>query len=275
MRAVDRDPAATDTMNMVFPAPSHAGQSAGNRADPNRWGSSHPGGRYGTHPGWRARLLSAAGTAAVMVTPLLGTLVTWTTAAPVAPAPTAPIVVELLPLAAPPEPVSDLPEGPAEPEQQAAPVRQSKPEPVETVTRILPVIPAPASAPVPEPQTPPAAEPIPQSTAPRSIPAPPAPRAASNTERTWEALLLAHLERHRRYPASARARQIQGVAHLRFRMNRSGKVLGATVLRSSGAAVLDRAALDTLKRAQPLPAIPKERADEVELTLPVEFYVPR
>ena len=33
----------------------------------------------------------------------------------------------------------------------------------------------------------------------------------------------------------------------------------------------EQAALDTLQRAQPLPAIPADRPEVVELTIPVEF----
>ena len=77
----------------------------------------------------------------------------------------------------------------------------------------------------------------------------------------------------RRVPARARAARQQGTVHLRFRMNRAGSVLSMSVLRNSGFVTLDQAALDTLKRAQPLPTIPKDRPDEIELTIPVEFYL--
>jgi protein TonB len=118
-----------------------------------------------------------------------------------------------------------------------------------------------------------AADPVPEKTAPRSLPAPPANRMSSNAETTWEALLLAHLEKYRRYPASARARREEGVAHVHFRMNRAGAVLSAEILRSSGSAMLDRAALDTIRRAQPLPAIPEDKADVLDLSVPVEFFI--
>lgn len=56
-------------------------------------------------------------------------------------------------------------------------------------------------------------------------------------------------------------------------MNRDGHVLSSSLVRTSGFADLDQAALDTLRRADPLPAIPPERSDEVELVVPVEFYL--
>jgi protein TonB len=56
-------------------------------------------------------------------------------------------------------------------------------------------------------------------------------------------------------------------------MNRAGRLLGARILRSSGSPALDRAALETLRRAQPLPSIPEDMPDEVGLDLPVAFYL--
>ncbi len=89
----------------------------------------------------------------------------------------------------------------------------------------------------------------------------------------WEALLEAHLEKHRRYPVTARAMRIQGVAHVRFRMSRAGKLLPVTLSRLSGFDILDRAALDTIRRAQPLLPVPAERADELELLIAVVFFL--
>lgn len=130
------------------------------------------------------------------------------------------------------------------------------------------LIPIEPSAPAAKP-----ADPVPETTAPKTMPAPPARRASSNADATWEALLLAHLEKYRRYPAAARARREEGVTFVTFRMNRAGKVLSASLGRSSGSIFLDRAALDTIRRAQPLPAIPEGKPDEVELSVPVEFFL--
>lgn len=92
---------------------------------------------------------------------------------------------------------------------------------------------------------------------------------------TWEAVLLAHLEKYRRYPATARNRREEGVTYVTFHMNRAGMVLSNRIMRSSGSALLDRAALETLKRAQPLPPIPADRSDPLELSVPVEFFIAR
>jgi protein TonB len=67
-------------------------------------------------------------------------------------------------------------------------------------------------------------------------------------------------------------RRVQGVAYLRFAMDRSGKVLAAVLERSSGHGDLDDEVLALIKRAHPLPALPPEMAqDRLELALPVQF----
>src|SRR3546814_18962005 len=62
-----------------------------------------------------------------------------------------------------------------------------------------------------------------------------------NAIQTWRSLLLAHLERHKRYPRRARWRRQEGVVHLRFAMDREGHVLAAQIARSSGHDEIGRA----------------------------------
>jgi TonB family protein len=65
----------------------------------------------------------------------------------------------------------------------------------------------------------------------------------------------------------------QGVATIRFRLDRQGHVLSSSIARSSGSKILDAEALATLARAEPLPAIPADRPDQIELLVPVEFFL--
>ncbi len=230
--------------------------------------------RYGDAPtDWRTRLAGAGGTAAIFAGVLAALFVTWHTVQPMI-TPALPLAVTIMPPAAPPEPVQEVPDGPQQTEQQEQipQEKQERPDPSAIVLQRI----APTLIPPPPPAPPvAAAEPMPETTAPQSQPAPPASRAASDAEASWEAQLLAHLEQHRRYPAAARARRAEGVAHVQFRMNRQGQVLSAEIQRSAGSAALDRAALETLRRAQPLPAIPDDRPDPLQLTVPVEFFVSR
>jgi periplasmic protein TonB len=93
---------------------------------------------------------------------------------------------------------------------------------------------------------------------------------------TWEGLLLGRLQRFKRYPNAARTRKQQGTPLLHFTMDRSGKVLSAKIMRSSGYAVLDGEALALVRRAEPLPPPPPEvPGDPVERVVPLEFSLTR
>lgn len=232
--------------------------------------------RYGERPAdWQTRLVGMGGTTAVILLLLAGALASWQAVKPRLVSPSAPLAVEMLPLAAPPEPVHEVAPGPQQAEQQDAPpvpdAATSTPPPLVRLPAISP------SARQPEPARP-VTDPGPrvaETTAPKNVAAPAAARMSSEARPNWEAQLLAHLQRHRRFPARARAARQEGTVQIRFRMNRAGAVLSSSVQKSSGFSTLDMAALDTLKRAQPLPAIPADRPDIVELTIPVEFYIGR
>lgn len=86
------------------------------------------------------------------------------------------------------------------------------------------------------------------------------------------ARLLAHLNKHKRYPASARAARIEGVVVIRFVMDRRGNVAMREITKSSGRPVLDREALTLTDRAQPLPSVPADIAgDRLDLEVPIHF----
>lgn len=86
------------------------------------------------------------------------------------------------------------------------------------------------------------------------------------------AALRAWLERHKEYPSRARRRRIEGTALLVFVMDRSGKVLAQRIERSAGEPTLDRAALEMIDRAQPLPPLPDGLGGaRLEIRVPVQF----
>ena len=219
---------------------------------------------------WRTRSVGMGGTAMVFLAIFAAAFLSWRTLYPVRTV-SEPLAVSLQPLSSP-DTVQEVPDGPVMVEQQPVQQRRQLEMRPPLTLRDAPSEPA-SSEPAADPSPP--AKPVTETRAPKSIPAPPARQASSNISATWEAQLLAHLEKYRRYPAAARARREQGVAHVRFRMNREGRLLSAEVLRSSGSIALDRAALDTVRRAQPLPAIPPEKPDPLELAVPVEFFVKR
>jgi periplasmic protein TonB len=97
---------------------------------------------------------------------------------------------------------------------------------------------------------------------------------SSETVADFQRRLLEHIGMYRRYPAAARAARLQGRVVVMFVMNRDGTVRSASVEDGSGLKVLDQEALDTVMRAQPLPAIPVALADHLKILLPVEFSAP-
>ncbi|WP_216361166.1 energy transducer TonB family protein [Caulobacter mirabilis] len=198
----------------------------------------------------------------------------WFSRAAIEPAPEPMFEVEMMRLQAPPRPPSDRPPGPKQVE--AAP-QPSPPKPL-FEPRLKPLA-APDVESLAVVATPPRVEttstapPAPETTAPPSRPAPPAAATASSA-RTWEGMVLAHLERRKRYPTEARAQRRQGVVYVRFSMDRQGRVLSASLERSSGSAALDREAVALLGRAQPLPKPPPEVVgDPLSLSVPVEFFM--
>ncbi|MCJ2182560.1 TonB family protein [Novosphingobium sp. 1949] len=90
-----------------------------------------------------------------------------------------------------------------------------------------------------------------------------------------EAWFDVHRDRARPFEVEAgrdrRAARREGTVTLHVTMDRTGRVLAMRIARGSGSFELDRAAIDTLERAQPLPAIPPDMPERVELTLPVAF----
>ncbi len=102
--------------------------------------------------------------------------------------------------------------------------------------------------------------------------APPGARPSGAAQSTWAGRVMARLDSVKRYPASARVRRAEGVAHIRFTMDRRGRVGSVSLEQSSGHHDLDEAAISAVRRAQPLPRPPDDVAgDPVELVVQVEF----
>ncbi|WP_124449103.1 TonB family protein [Paucibacter sp. KBW04] len=206
------------------------------------------------------------------------------------PAPELPVLMQLqwLPAAAPPQVLEErlAPEQRAQSQPRRALPRDPQQPPVEAAKPVVVTQPSLLSAPetsstmqasvadsVPSQAPAPALQESSQAAAPRAPSLPPAPQAGGRASESWQARVLARLERFRSYPPGARARREQGVVVLQLRVNREGQVLSARVQQGSGHAELDRAALATVQRAQPLPGIPPDLPQELDLLVPVEFFI--
>lgn len=94
-------------------------------------------------------------------------------------------------------------------------------------------------------------------------------QASPQAVTTWKSLVMAQLERNKRYPASAQIRGHQGIAYVRFSLDATGQVISAELAKSSGFAELDKEVVALAYRASPLPAPPDKKP--ITLTAPVAF----
>lgn len=121
---------------------------------------------------------------------------------------------------------------------------------------------APPVAPPPPPATRPPAPPPPAVV---PAPPPPPPPAPPNIERTTAALVQYAPPR---YPESARSRGVEGSVSIEVTVLADGTVDDVRVVRSSGAAVLDRAAVRAVRGWKFRPAAVNGEAVESVLRLP-------
>ena len=89
---------------------------------------------------------------------------------------------------------------------------------------------------------------------------------------SYTALVLAHLKRHQQYPRAAQRRNLTGEITVTFRVDKQGNVLSQTIVQGSGYEILDREALATIARANPMPPVPADISTAtVSLTVPIRF----
>lgn len=101
----------------------------------------------------------------------------------------------------------------------------------------------------------------------------PTPGIGQSTMRermTWQRQLVTHLDRHKRYPQGKG--RVGAEILVSFTLDRSGRVVSASLVRGSGDAAFDEAAVAMVRRADPVPAPPPLVADEgLTFTVPVVF----
>ncbi len=97
--------------------------------------------------------------------------------------------------------------------------------------------------------------------------------AEGSAMRQWQQELSRRLARAQRYPRDAVRQEIEGVVHLRLKVLRDGTLKSVEVERSSGNTLLDEAALETARRAQPLPSLPCDQPDGMTFVQPLHFIL--
>lgn len=187
-------------------------------------------------------------------------------------APSAPPIESPPPLPAveedPPEPVAKQ----AEPAVQLQPERVAKPKPKPTAKPAVKDAPPLSSSDTKDPaavgSSAATGASSPEGTETRST----APAWAPTARVRYEQVLFAWMNRHKQYPMLAQRRGIEGNGSVRVRIDRSGRVLDRAVVETTGEQVLDQAALDMVRRANPFPAVPSEYSGETfEFVAPIQY----
>jgi periplasmic protein TonB len=198
------------------------------------------------------------------------------------------ITVEIAPaVTAPPDHPREIPPGPRRIEAVAMPHPVDHPK-IPPPPKMLVLVKADVILPAnsdPQPERPVMNQVADQTTAPQAMVAPSGPAMAaptagaatsdSNSPQTWEGLLLAKLERNKRYPSPAQANHQEDVVYLRMVINRAGRLTDANVVRSRGFTLLDKEVVALAHRASPYPAPPATEGDPVVVVVPVEFFLAR
>jgi TonB family protein len=96
--------------------------------------------------------------------------------------------------------------------------------------------------------------------------------SARRIRATWQKELIAHLDKHKRYPAERSLKSAEIL--ISFALDRMGHVLSTSIVKGSGDAAFDQAALAMVKKSDPVPPPPPTVADDgLNFTLPVIFRV--
>ena len=98
---------------------------------------------------------------------------------------------------------------------------------------------------------------------------------ALNEAAIWNAYarqLSAHFKRFKKYPPMAQRLKLTGTAWVRIELQRDGTILDAQIDASSGHDILDKAALQAARSAQPLPPFPPPIAAKTrKIRIPYQF----
>jgi TonB family protein len=101
-------------------------------------------------------------------------------------------------------------------------------------------------------------------------PSPGTGESARREKTTWQKELAAHFNKFKRYPAERKSPRAEVVVS--FVLDRLGHVISKRIVKGSGDAAFDAAALDMLQRSDPVPAPPPLVADDgLTFSLPVIF----
>lgn len=178
----------------------------------------------------------------------------------------------------PPEPPKPEPEKPKE-------IPKKLPPPPKPVPVIQPKAETPPPAVRPEDPPPPpqviaaapkASEPAPAVSVPVPPPEPPpkpvTPPDTDSAKSNYGSLLSREFAKHKQYPRVAQLRGWQGTARIELQIDAQGNVTSTRIADSSGFELLDKQALEMVRKASPLPLPPEAlRGKDFTIVVPVSF----
>ena len=95
---------------------------------------------------------------------------------------------------------------------------------------------------------------------------------SGDPEATYLEMVRLKIERHKKYPETAKARQIEGFVTVRFVITPQGDILNVEIIKSSRQKSLDKAALKAIHAAAPFPRPPRHLfKGEIPLELTIAF----
>ena len=100
--------------------------------------------------------------------------------------------------------------------------------------------------------------------------------ANDNSEalRQFLALIRKKIESRKKYPMSARNAGIEGRSEVKITILRDGQLEKVEIIDSSGSEILDNAALESVREANPFPPIPSNlRRDKIEMSIYLTFKI--
>ncbi len=94
----------------------------------------------------------------------------------------------------------------------------------------------------------------------------------SHIHHRYDSLIYHRIQSNLIYPFQARRQKIDGIVLIEFRLNSKGKLLNAHILDSSQHALLDRAALKTIRNLDPFPPFFKDMSfGSKTFIIPIEY----
>ncbi|ECL3757044.1 energy transducer TonB [Campylobacter coli] len=99
---------------------------------------------------------------------------------------------------------------------------------------------------------------------------------AKEQVKSYQALLMAHLTKFKKYPQEVIMQKQEGVVRIRVSIDESGNVLSKELKKSCPYAVLNDEVLSLFKRASPLPKPPKEMlkdGEKISFVMPIDYNI--